>query len=193
MSQSNGKLTPDQLRRIQTLWGLLWKRFSPDQAAAESREGRLSFISGKVGRRIESCKDLTRSEAVTAIRAIQACLPAELVQERRPVSRDQAKAYGTHGRRGGKTKEVRMTDGETLKLLNNLAHQLGWNQERLDAFLRSPKSPTRGSLGIMANANRVIWALKGMLGRRDAVKSSGGLQVEPTHLSGGLQVEPTPE
>jgi hypothetical protein len=51
-------------------------------------------------------------------------------------------------------------------LLDRLLGRLGWTRERLDAFLRSRKSPVRsGAIRTLAEANRVIWALKRMLRR----------------------------
>ena len=35
--------------------------------------------------------------------------------------------------------------GHTLQLLANLCTALGWSRERLDAFLRSPKSPVKST------------------------------------------------
>ncbi len=89
--------------------------------------------------------------------------------KRRP-SRETARAYGTAGRKSAqKSAEVRMADAGTLQLLANLCTALGWGRERLDTFLRSPKSPVRsGAIRTLAEANRVIWVLKGMLRRREA-------------------------
>jgi hypothetical protein len=65
-----------------------------------------------------------------------------------------------------------MADAQTWALINTLLAKLGWTRERLDAFIRSAKSPTRGKLiRTLDDANRVIWALKGML--RQAAKERG--------------------
>jgi hypothetical protein len=70
------------------------------------------------------------------------------------------------GRRGHEQEEIRLVDAATLALLDRLLGRLGWTRERLDAFLRSRKSPVRsGAIRTLAEANRVIWALKRMLRR----------------------------
>src|SRR5713101_7626137 len=94
-----------QLRRIQTLWGLVWKRSGDAGASGESRKMRLAWIGLKIGRPIDSCKELTRAEAKTAIDAMQKLLPPDLVRRPSP-DRETAKAYGTAGRQGDRAKTI---------------------------------------------------------------------------------------
>jgi hypothetical protein len=156
------------MRRLQTLWGLFARQA---QLEAKDREARIGWVAGAVGRQITSFKELTAAEAKTAIDAVQKHLPPELVKAR--ASRRTARAYGTAGRRTSAhlSGEVRMADPGTLQLLANLCTALGWGRERLDAFLRSPKSPVRGgTIRTLADANRVIWFLKSLLRREKKSK-----------------------
>jgi hypothetical protein len=155
-------LNSNQLKRLQTLWGLFCRQASLD---AKDREARLSWVADAIGRKISSFRELSDGEANTAIDAIQKLLPPEMVKRKRP-SRRLAQAYGTVGRRGHEQEEIRLVDAATLALLDRLLGRLGWTRERLDAFLRSRKSPVRsGAIRTLAEANRVIWALKRMLRR----------------------------
>ncbi len=159
----NGK----QMKRLQTLWGLLCREGKLD---AKDREARLGWVAGAIGRQISSFKELTDGEAKTAIDEVQKHLPPELLRRKRP-SRETARAYGTAGRKGHRDSEVRMADAETWRLVELLLGRIGWTRERLDAFLRSSKSPVRsGMIRTLAEANRVIWVLKSML-RRGAAEA----------------------
>jgi hypothetical protein len=166
-------ISKGQLRRIQTLWGILY-RHTVDGAPGDSRAARLAWIGLKVGRRIGSCNDLSKTEAKKAIEAIQKCLPAEAV---RSSDRSQAMAQGRDGRKGAESKEVRLPDAGTMQLLQNLLFALGWDRARLDLFLHSPKSPVR-AIRTLADANKIIWVLKGMLRRRERHQELRGVQNE---------------
>jgi hypothetical protein len=155
-------ITGKQMKRVQTLWGLFCRQKSLD---AKDREARLGWMAGVVGRQLSSFRELSAGEANTAIDAIQKLLPPELLKRKRP-SRRTAQAYGTAGRRGREAGEIQLVDAPTLELLNRLLAQLGWTRERLDAFLHSRKSPVRsGAIRTLAEANRVLWALKRMARR----------------------------
>jgi hypothetical protein len=160
-----------QMKRLQTLWGLFARQSKLD---GKDREARLGWVAGAIGRQVASFKELTAAEAATAIEAVQKHLPPELLRRKRP-SRDTARAYGTAGRKPGRDNsrsrlagEIRMADAETWHLLEVLLGKLGWTRERLDAFLRSSKSPVHGkAIRTLAEANRVIWVLKSMLRRAE--------------------------
>jgi len=159
---TEGPITGKQLKRLQTLWGIFCRQANRD---AKDREVRLGWVADAIGRQISSFRELRADEANAAIDAIQKLLPQELLKRKRP-SRRLAQAYGTAGRRGQEQKEVQLVDAPTMELLYRLLGQLGWTRERLDAFLHSSKSPVRsGVIRTMAEANRVIWALKRMLRR----------------------------
>jgi len=160
-----------QMKRLQTLWGLFCRQSKRD---ARDREARLEWVADVLGRKISSFQELSADEAKTAIEAIQQLLPPELLIRKRP-SRRVAQAYGTAGRRGHDDTEVRLVDAPTLELLDRLLRQLGWTRERLDAFLRSSKSPVRsGAIRTLAEANKVIFAFKGMLRRRKTSAPDAG-------------------
>ena len=156
-----------QLKRLQTLWGLFCRQANRD---AKDRAGRLEWVADAIGRQLSSFRELAADEANVAINAIQKQLPPELLRSTRP-SRRTAHAYGTAGRKSGqKPTEMRLVDAPTLELLNQLLARLGWTRERLDAFLRSRKSPVRsGRIVTLAEANRVIWSLKGMDRRQESL------------------------
>jgi hypothetical protein len=169
----NSKISPQQLKRLQTLWGLFCSHAHLD---AKDRQGRLHWASEVISRRVDSFGDLSAVEAARVIDAIQKRLPAELVSRTRP-SRGLAQAYGTAGRRGRTEKEIRLADAETLRLLDVLLDTLGWTRERFDAFLRSPKSPVRsGAIRTLAEANRVIWALKNILRHSKTAQGADSLR-----------------
>lgn len=156
-----------QMRRLQTLWGKFCVHAQMD---TRDRAARLNSVSAIIGRLIGSFSELTRDEANAAIRAIQKNLPEE-TWKRRP-GRATARAYGTAGRKGNDSKEVRMADAETWRLLDFLLGKLGWSRERLDGFLRSNKSPVRGGIiRTLSDANRVIWVLKSLLRRAETCQA----------------------
>jgi hypothetical protein len=93
-------------------------------------------------------------------------------QWQRP-DRDQARAYGTAGRRANPSKEIRLVDLPTLELVDRLRTQLGWTPARLTGFLRSSKSPVSGGvIRTLPEANGVIWALRNMLRRARSQSTS---------------------
>jgi len=163
-------ITGKQTKRLHTLWGLFCRQSNLD---AKDRAARLDWVADAIGRHVASFRELAASEANIAIDAIQKLLPPELLKRKRP-SRRLAKDYGTAGRRGHEQEEIRLVDAPTLALLDRLLGQLGWTRERLDDFLRSRKSPVRsGAIRTLAEANRVIWALKRMFASRGLIPSAG--------------------
>jgi hypothetical protein len=165
-------ISSQQLKWLQTLWGIFCSQAKLD---AKDREARLHWAAETIGRQIGSFRELSASEAATAIDALQKNLPADFIVKRQP-SRHLAQAYGTAGRRGFASKEVRMADAATLGLLSKKLEELGWTRERFDAFLRSPKSPVRsGAIRTLAEANRAIWALKNI--QRRAKSSASGAEM----------------
>ena len=164
-------LSAAQLKRLQTLWGLYWKKITAGQPRLEgdagaSREARIGWLCGVAGRAIASAKDLTSEEARHAIDHLQKSPLLEgLVTKRRRPDRAAAHAAGTAGRRnnaGGK--EIILPAAEHWAKLDAVLRSLGWDQARLAAFLRAPSSPLRGRAKIytLADLNRVLWALEGI-------------------------------
>lgn len=162
---NNAQITGRQMKRLQTLWGLFARQAHLD---VKDREARIGWVAGAVGRQIVSFKELSSKEAEMAIDAVQKHLPPELLKRAARPSRRTAHAYGTAGRKSAhKTSQVRMVDGPTLELLSKLKARLGWNQEKFDAFMRSPRCPVKsGAVRTLDEANKIIWVLKGFLRRQ---------------------------
>jgi hypothetical protein len=59
---------------------------------------------------------------------------------------------------------VQLATSEDLARIATITAELGWDQARLDAFLRSGSSPLKhrgtSSIRTQADANKVWWALK---------------------------------
>ncbi len=158
-------ITKPQLRRLQTLSGKLFGMFgSPGQ---DAREFRLKFVGGKLGRDLASFGELTKAEAVTAIRAVQARLPADAIRSR---PRSAGPESGRAGRRNRKGDGVpAFASAASLELLGTLRAKLGWNQDRFEAFARR-QLRGRHQIRTEADANKIIWALKSMLRREAATQ-----------------------
>jgi hypothetical protein len=166
-------ITRRQLKRLQTLWGLLCRHVGMPN---DNRNARLAWVGQKIGRKIPSFLDLTRKEAERAVDELQKHLPAELLTRnltKRP-DRRFAHALGTAGRKGYKSKVDALPDARAWERLNSALTALGWTRERLDAFLESHSSPTRGAqIRTLAQLNAVHWALKRILKRRASSSAPG--------------------
>lgn len=168
------KLSPSQLRALQTLWS---PYACQAQIDAKDRMARIAWVSSAIGRHIDSFSDLETSEAAQVIDRWKKELGQEIKSVSRRSTRRLAQAYGTAGRRGQVEKELRLVDGESLGVLNALIASLGWTRERFDTFLRSPKSPVRsGAIRTLAEANRAIWALKNILRHSKAAQGADSLR-----------------
>jgi hypothetical protein len=180
---NNKALSRDQLKRLQVLWAQYARR----ELIKNSREERLSWANeqlrhAKSGRLngIQSFNDLSRSEASDLINLLQSQMgvaETSPAKSRRPLrssirNRDQAKAAGTEGRRGSRSK-LTIADAEDLAMIDSQLTAMQWTRERLDALLASPSSPLgskRSSnpvLRTVGDVNRVLWALKGIARRTD--------------------------
>lgn len=162
-------ITPAQLRKLQTLWSVYWRlnvRFAA-RPEDDPRAMRLAWLAKNVGRAIPSSKDLTMPEAERAIMALVKLVPAQFNIEKKHIGRERAQELGTAGRRGKKSaSSVEVFAGpEELKHIHNLMQRIGWDRAQLDEFLRGPRGPLLGRTHIrtLADANRVRWALKGIL------------------------------
>jgi hypothetical protein len=162
-------ITRRQLKRLQTLWGLLCRHEGISAGRSPAmRDARLAWVSCKIGRAIASFNELTRKEAERAVDELQKHLPAELVKRKlsnRP-TRPFAHQLGTAGRKGYKSKVDALPDARAWERLNSALAALGWTRERLDAFLESHSSPTHGAqIRTLGQLNAVHWALKRILRR----------------------------
>ena len=159
-------ITVKQMRRLQTLYS----QYAAHAIEGNSREARIQWASDQVGRAIGSFSELTFAEAKHLVDSLAAQLPAQKPQRRR-LSRDAAHRAGTDGRRGSEySSQPQMASAEDLAAIESYYMRLGWSRTQFDAWLSSPHSPlskrARPSIATSADANRVRWALKGMLKQR---------------------------
>lgn len=157
------KITTPQLRRLQTLYGQLCAHTQQDN----TREARLDWAGQLVGRRIASFSDLTQEDARHLIDQLQGQLGIKHPTRRRRSS-DAAQRHGKDGRRDGKDFAAvpELVSAEDLATIESYYARLNWTRDRFDAWLRSPYSPLKKSDPVIrtkAEANKVRWALKGML------------------------------
>jgi len=167
------KISNAQLTRLQ----VLWSQYVHREMIKNSRDERLRWASEQTKRAISSFKELTLSEASDLINLLQSEMgikeSSPAVRPRRFRSRmkdrDQAHAAGTEGRRGSRGKFTIATASD-LAMIDAMITELGWDRERLDAFLRSPSSPLGGRSNIqlrtVGDINRVLWALKRIAARQ---------------------------
>lgn len=159
-------INPRQLRRLQTLYG---------QLAAHAQEGndraaRLQWASDLVGRAIGSFSDLTAEEAHQLIDGLQGQMHMKFPAKR--LDRDEARRAGTEGRSKGDpyATQPRIVSAKSLAVIENFYARLGWTRAQFDSWLASPTSPLKKKatpkIATEADANRVRWALKGMLQHR---------------------------
>jgi len=181
MAVKRGNLSPSQLTALHSLFHLYEPRFldatNGGDRSSDARSARLAWASGTIGRELSSFNDLQPGEAALLIEIMKKALGQEINPAKRPrqrPGRDLALAYGTSGRRGETSNEIRLVDAPTLELLDRLRGELGWTRERLDAFLHSKHSPVHGgAIRTLAEANRVVWVLRALLRRRGKPAKSG--------------------
>jgi hypothetical protein len=166
-------ITAPALKRLQVLYRQ-YEAHSLDVGAA--REDRLAWAGARIGRRIDSFKLLTIEEGIQLIDGLQRALNTKVPSKtpRRRMGRQAAEKAGTEGRRDQIHAETTMASGADLERIQADLTRLGWDQARLEAFLRSPKSPTRGRTAIrtLADANKVHWALKHLSPRKEQLAAS---------------------
>jgi hypothetical protein len=159
-------ITTGQLKRLQTLYGQLCAH----TIEPSSREARIAWAAGLVGRKLSSFSDLTGDEARRLIDGLQAQLGVRMPPRKR-MERRAAARHAKDGRRDGAefASAPEMVSAEDLAAIQQMYERLGWTRERFDAWLRSPTSPIRKTdtaIRSTSDANRVRWALKGMLRNR---------------------------
>ncbi len=155
-------ITKPQLQRLQ----VVYKQFEARSLdTGTSREDRLAWASSAVGRTITSFSMLKSDEAKTLIDGLQQAMGLAETKPARRMSRREGQKAGTEGRHDQiHGRETTMVSGDDIKRIQRELDRLGWNQERLDAFLASTRSPIGGRTQIrtLGDANRVYWALKHM-------------------------------
>ncbi len=161
----SGRIRGRQLAALHTLYARRAARAGGDPG---NRSERLGWASHELGRAVTSFGTLSAEEACELIDRLKRELGQESEGPSRRAGRQASQGYGTAGRRGRIEQEIRLVDADTLRLLCRLREALGWSEEQLAFFLRSRRSPVKsGAIRTLGEANRVIWALKGMLRHRN--------------------------
>ena len=163
MTQVVARINSDQMKRLQTLYGQLCAHTQE----GKDRASRLAWAEGFVGRTLASFSELTGDEARRLIDTAQGQLGVTVPPKRRR-SREAAERHGKDGRRDGAEFQAtpQMVSAADLAVIESYYARLGWTRDRFDAWLRSPSSPLKKSapeIRTKADANKVRWALKGML------------------------------
>ncbi len=153
------KITPAQLKRLQVLYGQ-FARKSLD--AGDGRDARLSWASEQTGRTITSFSDLESIEAKRMIDGLQQLLNVKAPNQSPEPSREQRRQQGTAGRHDGAPNLTTLAGPRDLAMLDRDRVALGWDEARLEAFMRGKKSPTKGrtTLLTLTDINMTHWALQ---------------------------------
>jgi hypothetical protein len=158
-------MTPRQRRRLQ----LLWRRWMKGLATTRERDRALrhAYIEIVTRGRARETNQLTAADAALAIRRL-------VRATRRPRRTAYNYILGTAGRRGfGEYPEVRVTP-PALGLLERTAGLAGLSPASLDRFIARHYAGVglrrRSDIHTMADLNRVLWGLRGMLRRRGVAK-----------------------
>jgi hypothetical protein len=161
------------LKRLQTLWGMYARR-SLD-VIGNDREARLMWAAALLKHPVESFSCLTPPDAKTLIDALQSEMGIpETSPARGTRTRERAHAAGTEGRKDRRAASVTIVGPTEIALIDDLMDQLGWDRVRLEGWLRSPSGPLgrRVEIRTLADANRVIWAMKNMVRKIAAAKAA---------------------
>lgn len=167
-------ITRDQMKRLQVLYSQFARR-SFDSGDG-GREARLAWASQLVGHPVSSFSDLSVSDARHLIDVLQGQLGVKQPSQR--LGQEDAARHGKDGRYDGDKfrSSPQMVSGADLAVIEDFYSRLGWTRDRFDAWLRSPTSPLKKSaptIRTKAEANRVRWALKGMLQSRGLWEERG--------------------
>ena len=163
------QITKPQLGRLQTLYSQLARH---EICVGTDRLSRLRWATERLNKTVTSFSALTGDDAGFLIDQIQQALGVKIPAKKRP-SRDQARRAGLDGRRDGQefADTPQMVTPRELGLIQSLLGQIGWTEESLRNFLvNSSKSPfarrADKRIHTVADANKVIWALKPMARRK---------------------------
>jgi len=154
-----------QIGRLQTLYAQLARH---EIGLGLKREERLAWASTALHKPVSSFKDLSGADAGFLIDLIQTTLGVKAPAKKR-MSRDQARRAGLDGRADGQeySGAPQLASQADLGTIVSYYMRLGWDRARFDAWLRSPRSPLKHksapTITTLADANKVRWALKGML------------------------------
>jgi hypothetical protein len=155
-------ITPEALKRLQVLYRQ-YEAHSLDVGDA-SREARLTWAGSQIGRAIASFSDLTVEEGIRLIDGLQRAIGRKMPSKtpRRRMSKTAAQKAGTEGRGDQIHAEATMVSADDLTRIQTQLTRLGWDQQRLERFLLSTRSPLKGRTQIrtLGDTNKVYWALK---------------------------------
>lgn len=160
-------ITPHQMKRLQTLYGQLIAHVQE----GSGREARLAWASEQAQRPVSSFSALSADEAKRMIDGLQGQLGLKAAPRRRH-DRDAARRAGKDGRRDGVefSAQPQIASADDIATVERYYLRLGWTRAQFDAWLASSRSPlgrrARPVIASSADANRVRWALKGMLQNR---------------------------
>jgi hypothetical protein len=165
------KITRLQLTRLQTVCSQM---ASTVVGFDGGREGRLAWAGQLTGRTIPSFNALSFDEARMLIDAAQGELghraplkPGSKATQPRKRTAESAHRAGVDGRKDDTVYAQRpeIVSADDLTTIASYYQRLGWDKARFDAWLQSKSSPIKPAKEIrsMKQANRVRWALKGML------------------------------
>ncbi len=161
MSRPALPISQAQLRRLQALWHV-WTaslRLAPEF----DRRLRHYYVELFSGGRACETKQLARADAARVIAWLERLASGSEAVEK--------KAAGTAGRRGFPERRCVCPNPAAWRAFWGVARALGMDRRRVEQFIRRHYAGVglRGlsDLRTMADLNRVLWGLKGML-RREA-------------------------
>lgn len=163
------------LKRLQVLYRQ-YEAHSLDVGAA--REDRLAWAGARIGRALASFSDLTVEEGISLIDGLQRMIgrkvPSKTPRRRRPLDRYASEKAGTEGRLDQIHAETTLVSEGDLARIQDDLRRLGWDQARLEAFLRSSRSPLKGRQQVLtlSDANKLHWALKHIPARKEQLAAS---------------------
>jgi hypothetical protein len=159
------QITKPQLGRLQTLYSQFARH---EIGVGTGRDERIAWASLRLRKAVTSFRDLSSADAGFLIDGLQESLGVKAPLKSRP-KRTQARRAGLDGRHDGQefSNAPQIASAADLATIESYYARLGWERAQFDAWLRSPRSPLKHkaapSIVTVADANRVRWALKGML------------------------------
>jgi hypothetical protein len=166
-------ITAPALKRLQ----VLYSQFERHTLNVDSgRDARLAWASQQTGRAIASFSQLTVEEGIRLIDGLQRAIGNKVPSKtpRRRMGRQAAEKAGTEGRRDQIHAETTMASAVDLERIHADLTRLGWDQARLEAFLRSSRSPLKGRQVVrtLSDANKLHWALKHIPAHKEQLAAS---------------------
>lgn len=158
------RISKGQLQRLQVLYSQFARHTDQDAR----REARITWAQSLIMRPLSSFSDLTCEDARHLIDTLQGQMGIKTTRPR--MSRDAAYRAGTEGRRGYGSNTTTMASAKDLERIQAAVARLDWSQAQFDAWLHASRSPLRHKatpqIQTLQDANKVWWALKGMLQAR---------------------------